>query len=155
MNATDEKDNLEVIAKRMFEFVELQGISNADFASILDIGAARLSHIKNGRNNVSLEICAKILESFPKLNPDWLLLGQGAMFRGQKQEPTANNAQQTDLFNNSKIVFDTEKEPVQQETTQMQQVLTTASTANMANAVRKVEKIILFYDDNSFQELTP
>ncbi len=148
MNEVDKKDSLESIAERMFEFVASQGISSAEFASILDIGSARLSHIKNGRNNISLEICSKILVNFPNLNPDWLLLGQGNMLRQSGgQSPAVATSAPKNLF--SKTEPEAKNETPRSGQPQIEHIIP------QINGGRKVEKIILYYDDKSYEEFLP
>ena len=45
----------------------------SQFAEIIGIQRAAMSHITSGRNNPSLDVLKKILERFPHISPDWLL----------------------------------------------------------------------------------
>lgn len=141
MNKIDDKAILSEVTERIFQFIEAEGLSNADFAAAIDIGPAVVSHLKNGRNKVSLNVYAQILESFPQLNPDWLLFGEGGMYRNKatqiREEPN--------LFN----IINEENTP--QLTTTESEVVIKPSQA----VARKITKIVVFYDDNSFQELIP
>lgn len=40
---------------------------------------AKISHIKNGRNEPGLDLIAALLEKFPEINARWLILGKGIM----------------------------------------------------------------------------
>ena len=53
----------------------------SQFAEIIGIQRAAMSHITSGRNNPSLDVLKKILERFPHISPDWLLFGTGPMNR--------------------------------------------------------------------------
>lgn len=142
------KDNdvLDAIKERIFQFIEDQGLSNADFAASIDIGSAVVSHMKNGRNKVSLNVYAKILNSFPILNPDWLLFGEGVMYRNESIDSVQSTNFQPNLFTPTTKKIETEAlkstpNPVEQ--------------PELIRASRQVKKIMIFYDDNSFQELIP
>ncbi len=142
MERTEEKEILDSITERIFQFVEAESLSYADFAATLDIGPAVVSHMKNGRNKVSLNVYAKILESFPKLNPDWLLLGQGNMYR---QENVVKKESAPSLFSaayQSRSVENTKGGNVQR-------------IIEEVKAAKAVKRIVIFYDDNSFQEFMP
>lgn len=144
----ESKDVLEAVTERIFQFVEQEGLTYADFAASLDIGSAVVSHMKNGRNKVSLNVYAKILSSFPKLNPDWLLFGEGTMYR---DDSSNNNGQQAvtvqpNLFTSQTATL-TEKTTASSASPELQQ--------QTAKASRQLKKIVVFYDDNSFQELIP
>ena len=47
----------------------------------LGIQPSGLSHILSGRNKPSFDLVVKILRAFPDVNPDWLLLGSGDIYR--------------------------------------------------------------------------
>lgn len=52
------------------------------FAELVGVQAPRVSHILSGRNKPGYDLIVKIMENFPNINPDWLLLGEGPMYRG-------------------------------------------------------------------------
>lgn len=70
----DEKQRIE----KIMEAVQL---NSGQFAIQIGIQNSTLSHILNNRNKPSLEVLKKILQRFPSISSDWLILGQGAMFR--------------------------------------------------------------------------
>lgn len=141
----EEKEFFDAISTRVFEFIENEGLSNTDFASTIDIGTAVVSHMKNKRNNISLNVYAKILDSFPKLNPDWLLFGSGTMYRENVKSPQLREIR-TDLFSqnlgDSELKVELEKEKKQE---------------NIVTPENKpeVSKILLLYTDGSYQEFNP
>lgn len=55
------------------------------FADIIGIQSSAMSHILSGRNNASLDVVQKIIRSFPRINPDWLIMGIGDMYRNEVQ----------------------------------------------------------------------
>ncbi len=142
MNEIDDKAILSAVTARIFQFIEAENLSYADFAAAIDIGPAVVSHLKNGRNKVSLNVYAQILDSFPQLNPDWLLFGKGGMYRNKATQIH----EEPNLFN----IINKENTPQLTTTTESNKVIKPSQTA-----VRKITKIVVFYDDNSFQELIP
>lgn len=58
-----------------------EGLTAKRFAELIGIQSSAMSHILSGRNNASLDVVQKILRSFPQIDPDWLLSGNGDMFR--------------------------------------------------------------------------
>ncbi len=69
------------INKRILQFIETEGLKLSELADILDVPRSRLSHIKSGRNKPNIEFITKMLLKFPNLNPEWLLLGTGRMYK--------------------------------------------------------------------------
>jgi transcriptional regulator with XRE-family HTH domain len=68
---------------RILKIMDYNKFTPSEFADALEIDRSRLSHILNGRNKPSLEIVTKILEKFPEINSDWLLLGFGDMLKNK------------------------------------------------------------------------
>jgi transcriptional regulator with XRE-family HTH domain len=54
------------------------------FADKLGISQSVITHLTTGRNNPGFEIIQKILITYPRVSPDWLLLNQGEIFRETK-----------------------------------------------------------------------
>lgn len=87
---------------RLQKFMDAEHLQASRLAEILGVQPATISHILNGRNRPSFEFIEKLLQRFPKINPDWLLLGKGGLYRSDmiQQQPyrepqfTAENTQQ-------------------------------------------------------------
>ena len=67
--------------ERVVEIIRVMGMNNIQFSQKTGISPASLSHITSGRSNPTLTILRNIVESFPELNPEWVLLGRGDMFK--------------------------------------------------------------------------
>ena len=83
--------------ERVIEIIRVMGMNNIQFSQKNGISPASLSHITSGRSNPTLTILRNIVESFPELNPEWVLLGRGDMFLSAS---TTDNAQ-NNVANNS------------------------------------------------------
>ena len=64
------------VLKRIKEIIEKEGISPSELADTIGIGRPLLSHVLSGRNNPSLQLVLKILESYPAYSANWLLTGK-------------------------------------------------------------------------------
>lgn len=68
--------------KERIEYIMLEKqLSNTEFCIKAGISAATLSHILSGRSKPSLTILRGVVNGFPDLNPEWVLLGTGDMYR--------------------------------------------------------------------------
>lgn len=67
-------------AKLQLLMDELQ-LRPGQFARMLEVNPAIISHILAERNKPGVELLQKILGRFPQVSPDWLLLDAGPMFR--------------------------------------------------------------------------
>ena len=64
--------------ERLLKFMEMEKLSASRLAEILGVQPATISHIISGRNKPSFEFIEKMLLRFPKVNPEWFLLGKGS-----------------------------------------------------------------------------
>ena len=69
---------------RILEVFNQSGLSRLEFSQKLNISNAVLSHLSSGRNKASMDLVISILQQFPEINPEWLVLGNGEMKRDNK-----------------------------------------------------------------------
>lgn len=67
--------------ERLEKFIRTEGLTPSRFAEIMGVQPSSISHILGGRNKPSFDFIEKMLLRFPKVNPDWLLLGKGPIYR--------------------------------------------------------------------------
>ena len=70
----NEKERIEHIIKSL-------GLSARQFASEIHVKPGTISNMMAGRNNPSLDVMRRIMERYPTLNPEWLILCVGDMWR--------------------------------------------------------------------------
>ena len=66
---------------RLSRFLAAENITRSQFADSIGVARASISHIISGRNKPSYEFIAAMLKRYPQINPDWLILGTGKMYR--------------------------------------------------------------------------
>ncbi|MDE6494282.1 MAG: helix-turn-helix domain-containing protein [Bacteroidales bacterium] len=66
--------------KRIELLIQSQNLTSSQFADKIGIQRSGLSHILSGRNNPSLDFVQKVLAAFPDLNPRWFLQGKEKMY---------------------------------------------------------------------------
>ncbi len=69
-----------------------EGLTSSRLAEILEVQPSGISHILSGRNKPGFDFLQKILRRFPQINPDWLLLDSGAMYRAMQGKMSANQS---------------------------------------------------------------
>ena len=124
--------------KRIRELMEAQALSPSKFAEAIGVQRSNISHILSGRNKPSLELINKILDRYPEVNTDWLLLGKGPLFT-REEDPKATAKKKAAGTKNFSF-----NPPVASEAEQ-----STDATA------RKPVKIVVFYSDQTFEEFNP
>ena len=68
--------------ERLEELMELLNMNPTQFANAIGVQRATLQHILSGRNEPSLKIIMAIHSSFPDVELEWLLNGQGTAIPG-------------------------------------------------------------------------
>lgn len=146
--------------RRLQQFLSAENISQAQFADSIDVARASVSHVLAGRNKPGYDFIRSISEHYPKLNLEWLISGKGKMYKSDSpaapvSAPAAPSEPVSSLFNEESFdetyetansapaSYNTENKPIQQSVIQ----------ENASLQQRSITKIIVFYDDNTFQEL--
>lgn len=62
------------------------GLSQPKFAESIGESSSKINNIENSRNDISLEIAKKVRDKY-NVNFTWLLLGEGAPFISNREEP--------------------------------------------------------------------
>lgn len=66
---------------RLKKLIVEYDLTPSKFAEVLGVQPSSISHLLSGRNNPSYDFISRVLSNFPKVNPDWLILGKGSIFR--------------------------------------------------------------------------
>lgn len=146
---------------RLQQFLSAENISQAQFADSIEVARASVSHVLAGRNKPGYDFIRSISEHYPKLNLEWLISGKGKMYKQDSpasvQVPVqpAEEADDDTLFSEGLFgAQGTEKESVAKNGNNASPIVSTSVKADIPEAKeRSITRIIVFYDDNTFQEL--
>jgi transcriptional regulator with XRE-family HTH domain len=154
--------------ERIDKVMQLEGMNSAVFATAIGIQGSTLSHILNGRNNPSLSVLQSILNRFPNISPEWLIMGQGPIERSGKQSQTPTLFDSIDESTSKSVISDMKSDDKRDSSTTTIQQKTTIIPEVPLNAIQEqpqteyiprvdaspksVRKIIVYYTDNTFQE---
>lgn len=73
-----DKERIELI-------IQSKKLNNVEFCNKTSMSPSTLSHILSERTKPTLVILRSIVEAFPDLNPMWVLLGEGEMYKSNTQ----------------------------------------------------------------------
>jgi hypothetical protein len=153
--------------ERIKQIMQEKGLTTTVFAGETGINPATLSFILNGRidengnrkmQKPSLKVLARILETYPDINPDWLYHGSSPMYNHDKQGLVI----QPDLFAGN--VVNSSKKPTVSEDRKEIGVKTLENTCKDTVfqeitppilTSKKIDKIMIFYSDNTFESFSP
>ena len=153
---------------RLKQFLAAENISQSQFADTIKVVRASVSHVLSGRNKPGYDFIAAIMGAYPHLNIEWLMLGKGKMYK------TASTSEETSpkspaSGNEIPLLFEYEDLPPAEELPEIPQLGTftvpetsapiSTSINSSDNRVqvavkqRKAAKIVVFFDDGTFQEI--
>lgn len=157
--------------RRLLQFLAAENISQAAFADKINVARASVSHILKGRNKPGYDFFEGIIRNYPSLNLEWLLTGKGKMYKFDDQQddsvipvPESRISAENDLFS---IPDDSQRMPDvtgsrqdMYENAPAEDVNTCCSeqsndeTGPFADRQRKAVRIIVFYDNGTFEEFS-
>lgn len=124
------------ILDRVRMIMKMNNMNAAAFADKIGVQRSSVSHVLTGRNKPSLDFVEKILIQFPKVNASWLISGQ---------------IQQTDvIIPEPEIKMETETFK-----TEAEEDVTIVTNESSAVEIKRIVKIITFYEDFTFDEYRP
>ena len=156
------------MVNRIFTFIESLQLTPTEFADTIGVSRASISSIKTGRTQPTLSLVEKIKQRFPEIDINWLILGEG-------DAPIANRSEsEIELFSDDEVkteieitqtssnddttaneyqaVYIAETPRKIEEEPQVVNQETNVPVQSTSERKRSVKKVILLYDDGSFEE---
>ena len=147
----------------MLDLMKHEGLKPSQLAEMLGINPAGISHILKDRNKPSFDLLQKILRRFPQLNPDWLLLDSTQMYRDEYADVPKPSASMVapqlpideGLFGSPEIETAAPKaaRPEPEDSDISAQSTVAQFLVNRTGA--NVQRVVLFYDDQTFESFSP
>lgn len=165
---------------RLRQFLLAENISQSQFADTIGVARASISHILSGRNKPGFEFFTSLARHYPSLNLTWLITGNGRMYvtggpqsaeditQLQYSTPSAMNDSEGDLPPDTLPEEDlfssvsdesagrcrNRKFPDESPAPPEYSILRDISPKAPESAgKRHISRVIVFYDDNTFEEL--
>lgn len=140
--------------ERIQRILDYYQITAAEFAKIIGVNASGISHILSGnRNHLSMDTVVKVNQKFPEVNLDWLILGSGSMISNKKQSTLFDpvEADDSQVTSGEKVpeILKTSKLPLPE------LPILSPESKSSGSVGRKIVKIVVFYDDQSYQDFFP
>lgn len=152
--------------EKLQQLMNAEQLTGSKLAEYLGIQPSSISHILGGRNKPSLDFVQKILQRYPRINPDWLLLDSDEMYRPQTSPAPS-------IDNNSLLPFAGSDTPSEESISQSVATTpdpapqpSTTSTNSSAEAMAMfgsasstqhggVKRVIVLYEDRTFESYEP
>lgn len=120
--------------ERIEQVIRSLNLTARQFAAEIHVQPGTISNMMSGRNNPSYEVIKRIMQRYPTLNPEWLIVGKGEMWRtvpGYEAElfdrlPPAGTAP---------VVLPIKEEP-----------------QSLAVPAKQIKNIVVYYTDGTYEE---
>lgn len=152
----DTRDRIKLI-------IETEGVTQVAFAEMTGINTSTLNHVLTGRNNPSVDVISKILAAYPQYESDWLLHGSGPMWTEAYSEQQVKSTS-IPLFSDSDgdgsgstpspVAAPVPNSGVRRGKVEERTREATQTTTERTSS-KRVQKVIIYYDDNTFETLYP
>ncbi|MEI6684262.1 MAG: helix-turn-helix transcriptional regulator [Bacteroidota bacterium] len=157
------------MVERILELIKSKKLTPSQFADEIGIQRSGISHIISGRNKPSLEFVMKILKRFPDVGAEWLLYGTKVSGNANPTEvhpviePVKTSISEFPAVETAKVQApekqSSEEIPLtlmeEQDSREVKAEIKQARSLKRDKPGRKIEKIVVFYDDRSFREYDP
>ncbi|MEA5259486.1 hypothetical protein VB264_16930 [Arcicella aquatica] len=72
------------IAQRFEAVIKALKMNNNSFAKSINVSSTAIIRVTNGDNDPGFKMLNSTLDNYPNINPDWLLRGEGEMFKTEQ-----------------------------------------------------------------------
>lgn len=145
---------------RLQTFLNAESITQSQFADKIGVAKAGISHIMSGRNKPSYDFIVSMAKAFPALNLEWLITGEGKMYKGRNAAAPAPQPVESevlpDLVPVRKQKTDSQEDVLfPDETESADNQSETPLPSDSAQPTRKpqIVKILVFYDNGTYREV--
>ena len=121
--------------QRIMDYYDLNASALADSLGVL---RSSISHLLSERNKPSLDFVLKIIDKYPEVDLYWLLYGKGS-FPKEEKKPAPTPLPTEIPFPEVNALENSEKEK------------NVAAEIPVKKQKKQIQKIIFFYEDNSFE----
>lgn len=127
-------------------------MTQSQFADSIGVGRASVSHILAGRNKPGYDFIEKMASRYPEINLDWLITGKGKMYKKDRaaSAPPAEPA----LFQENEA--EEMAESADEKSIEMENSAPAEESATEDEEMppeKKISRVIVFYDDGTYQEI--
>ncbi|MDO5447559.1 MAG: helix-turn-helix transcriptional regulator [Prevotellaceae bacterium] len=139
---------------RIRKIMETQEMSQKQFSEYLNISPASLSSIFTEKTKPTLATVSAIVEKFPEISLDWLITGQGRMYKEESTEaqtragmnlptPKTQTGGMKDLFSE-----------IDEVVPKTQSMIEADKRASVFVPKREIKEIRIFFDDGTYETFT-
>ncbi|MDP3313251.1 helix-turn-helix transcriptional regulator [Lutibacter sp.] len=144
---------------KLNKIIDYYQLTAATFADKIGVPRSSISHILSGRNKPSLDFVLKIMNEFPEVDFNWLILDKGAF-----PVIKSNKNYSSTLFTENEMKGYSENEDLT--TNSLKSVASSSLKSdtngnslkmdeNQPTTIEEIERIVIFYTNGTFKNYRP
>lgn len=139
--------------EKLLNLMKTEQLTASKLAELLGIQPSGISHILSGRNKPSFDLVQKILRRFPQINPDWLLLDNGDMYRSTATpiSKTENSTEELQKQGASNMTTPATGDGYTSNAESVSSSAITNSVAAVSTKHGNVKRVIILFEDHTFE----
>ena len=145
---------MELIKDRLAHILRAKNLTATQFAEKMEIQPSNVSHLLNGRNKPSLDFLIKLKEIFPEYSFDWIILGKKPITINDSNPVNSveNELKFEDAIEDRVVEFDN----IDDDYDEVSEIVEKSIDNQLERKNNEgVKKLIVLYNDNTFEVLTP
>ena len=148
--------------ERIRKIMESQHMTQKVFAQFTGISEGSLSGGFNVHTRPTLQVVDLIHQRLPNISTDWLMYGQGPMYRDEEGMDVKTDVDNNNNVSggsastiNSPLLFSTEEAKTTEKTIQKVENPVKEIVKYIDKPARKITEIRVFYDDQTWESFSP
>ncbi|WBX74630.1 helix-turn-helix transcriptional regulator [Tenacibaculum pacificus] len=138
------------ILTRLKKILSHYNLTSSTFADTIDVQRSSISHLLSGRNKPSLDFIMKTVNKFPEVDLYWFLYGEGVFPKEEKKkEIIAEVVIESEKIESKEVNINKKESPTLLSDIE---VSTDKTVETKIKNSKKLVKIVLLYNDGSFNE---
>ncbi|MEX6625740.1 helix-turn-helix transcriptional regulator [Tenacibaculum salmonis] len=138
------------ILTRLKKILSHYNLTSSTFADTIDVQRSSISHLLSGRNKPSLDFIMKTVNKFPEVDLYWFLYGEGVFPKEEKKkEIIAEVVIEPEKIESKEVNINKKESPTLLSDIE---VSTDKTVETEIKNSKKLVKIVLLYNDGSFNE---
>lgn len=152
-------------SKQLQKIMHHFGLSTTELADKIMVPKATISHLISERNKPSLEFIMKLHTTFPTLNLEWLIyekepflvteIDPKSIKKDQIETPVLDEILEVETVNEIENEDQSENETEEIEPKNISQNITENQENILSFQSKKIDCIVIFYNDGSFKKYNP
>ena len=145
---------MENFKDRLDHILRSKNLTAKKFAELMEIQPSNVSHLLSGRNKPSLDFLIKLKEIFPEYSFDWIILGKKPITINDSNPVNSveNELKFEDAIEDRVVEFDN----IDDDYDEVSEIVEKSIDNQLERKNNEgVKKLIVVYNDNTFEVLTP